>query len=148
MFDLHNIEKMLPIFFKIVSLTLLMNVFLASTGVVVVKHQCKMRGERVFLFAKPSDVCCSKVPTSQECSIQTPACCLEQAQMHKISADFQIHLQNLVLATPPQILVALFDYKPIFSSYAPLRLSYPNLSNPPPLPAGKELLPYISTFLI
>lgn len=139
---------MLSILTKIFSFVLLANVFLASTGVVVVKHQCKMRGERVFLFAKPNDVCCSKVPTSQECSIQAPACCLEQAQMYKISADFQIHLQNLVLAIPPQILVALFDYKPIFSSYAPLRLSYPNLSNPPPLPAGKALLPLIATFLI
>lgn len=140
---------MLQNFYKIISITLLMNVLLASTGIVVVKHRCKMRGERVFLFAKPSDACCYKVPASQECNIQAPACCLEQTQIHKISADFQIHFQNFALTSPPKNLITLFDYKPLFLSYASPKISYPNLSNPPPsLPAGKELLPYIATFLI
>lgn len=139
---------MLSKFYKITSLLLLVNLFLASTGVVVVKHRCKMRGERVFLFAKPADICCSQVPNSEECSLQAPACCLEQTQIHKISVDFQIHLQSLVLAEPLHTLVKLLDYKSIFLPYILKTPAPVYLFSPPPLPAGKELLTYLATFLI
>ena len=127
---------------------LLMAVLLANTGVIVVKHQCKMRGERIFLFGKPTDTCCSSIPTNQECSIEAPACCLEQTNIYKISSDFQLSSYSLTLALPQNILIPLFESKSIFLAYSPLSLACPHFPNPPPLPTGKALLPYLATFLI
>lgn len=127
---------------------LLVIVLLANTGIVITKHRCKMRGEQIFLFAKPTDICCSNLPTSQECSIAPPTCCLEQTKVHKITIDFQFCASFFTIAPPEPYLISIFDNKPIFLAYTPLIFTYPLFPNPPPLPSGKEWLTHISTFLI
>lgn len=137
------------VFKSITAILLLLLVFFANTGVVITKHRCKMRGERIFIFTKPSDFCCSQTPKSQTCSLQATACCLEQNNFYKLTSDFQFSCYSLDLGEVQTMLIALFESKPIFLSYQPSTTqTFSNLPNPPPLPAGKTLLLYIATFLI
>jgi hypothetical protein len=134
---------------SITAILLLLLVFFANTGVVITKHRCKMRGERIFIFTKPSDFCCSQTPKSQTCSVQATTCCLEQNNFYKLTSDFQFSCYSLDLGEIQSNLIAILESKSIFLLYKPLTI--PNLSNfpnPPPLPAGKTLLLYIATFLI
>jgi len=134
---------------SIMAILLLLLVFFANTGVVITKHRCKMRGERTFVFTKPTDVCCWQVPKSQTCSVQAPACCFEQSNLYKLTSDFQFSCYSLDLGEVQAKLIALFENKPIFLSYKPSTTqTFSNLPKPPPLPAGKSLLRLIAIFLI
>lgn len=142
----------MPRFFLSITTACILGAFLlAQTGIAVFKHSCKLKGEKTFIFAKSTDICCSvhqNASSDETCeTLQNSACCVESAKLYKLSADFSI---NFAFA---------FDclaHKPLLFTFEAIFLAYPSekslltfqFANPPPKRFGKNLLQFTCIYLI
>lgn len=134
-------------FRQIVALIMLLVIFITNTGFVVVKHHCKMRGERTFLFAKPQNSCCPADAKPEKPVFDEPACCIEQFNLYKLSIDLNTSsVPTLDFAIHQEIFS--FEFAPVSSAIASIQENITNYPNPPPLPFGKTLLHHICSYLI
>ncbi|MCU0438783.1 MAG: hypothetical protein MUC49_12855 [Raineya sp.] len=134
-------------FRQIVALTMLLVIFITNTGFVVVKHHCKMRGERTFLFAKPQNLCCPADAKPEKPVFDKPACCIEKFNLYKLSIDLNtFSVPALDFAIPQEFFS--FEFTPTSFVIAPIQEDITNYPNPPPLLSGKILLHHICSYLI
>jgi len=132
---------------QIVAILMLLVIFITNTGFVVVKHYCKLRGERTFLFKKPTDICCGETKKSEKTTFESPACCIEKFNFYKLSIDLNVAYFAAISLAIPQELFS-FDFSPVCSVIFPVQEEIIHYSNPPPLPSGKTLLHHICSYLI
>ncbi len=134
-------------FRQIVALIMLLVIFITNTGFVVVKHHCKMRGERTFLFAKPQNLCCPADAKPEKPVFDNTACCIEQFNLYKLSIDLNTFSVPTLDFAIPQAFFS-FEFTPVSFVIFPTQESITNYPNPPPLPFGKILLHHICLYQI
>lgn len=143
----------MPRFFLSLASLFLLGVFLlAQTGITVFKHSCKLKGEKTFIFAKPENTCCSvhqNTSSNEKChTLQNSACCVESTKIYKLSADFSLDFTFSFDFVVHQSL--LFTFESFFLAYPSENLLLPiQFANPPPPKRyGKNLLPFVCSYLI
>lgn len=139
-------------YISIVSFALLSAFLLAQTGIAVFKHSCKLKGEKTFIFAKPENICCSihqNTSSDETChTLQNSACCVESAKLYKLSTDFSLNFAltfDFVVHQPLLLTFeAIFLAHPSENLLSPIQFANP----PPPKRYGKNLLPFVCSYLI
>ncbi|MCS6795044.1 MAG: hypothetical protein RMJ97_09620 [Raineya sp.] len=139
------------IFRSIVIIGLVGVIFITQGGIVVFKHSCKLRGEKVFIFSKPQNLCCSacEVKDTEGChrNLQKSSCCVESTKIYKLTTDFSLNSTAKLYHSPD--LPLLFSFEPFLAISLDKQFFSPfQFANPPPQRYGKTLLQFICRYLI